>query len=246
MGRRTSWERRTEWPLIVVAMVFLAAYAWPILDPRLPSGLRRLCDLVVLGAWVSFAVDYAVRLLLSADRRAFLRTHALDLLTIVLPVLRPLRLLRLVVLIRVLNRRATASLHGRVVAYVATSAVLGIFVAALAELDAERGHADASIDDFGDALWWAATTVTTVGYGDRFPVTATGRWIAVGLMLSGIALLGAVTAAIASWLIAQVREVEQDTETVLHQEVAGLRADIANLRAAMISRTAAPEPPSSP
>jgi voltage-gated potassium channel len=69
---------------------------------------------------------------------------------------------------------------------------LVLFVAALAVLQAERGHPGGNIESFGDALWWAVTTVTTVGYGDRFPVTTTGRFVAGGLMLAGIALLGVV------------------------------------------------------
>ena len=66
-----------------------------------------------------------------------------------------------------------------------------------------------------DALWWSPTTVATVGYGDRYPVTRDGRLVAIGLMLAGIALIATVTAAIASWLVARVRDAESDTETDL-------------------------------
>jgi hypothetical protein len=59
-----------------------------------------------------------------------------------------------------------------------------------------QDQADANITTFGDALWWAATTVTTVGYGDRFPITATGRAVAVVLMLLGIAVIGVITASV--------------------------------------------------
>nr|MBA3233489.1 two pore domain potassium channel family protein [Propionibacteriales bacterium] len=81
---------------------------------------------------------------------------------------------------------------------------LVVFVAAVAMLDAERGAADANIESFGDAAWWAVTTMTTVGYGDRFPVTTEGRLIASALMLAGIALLGVVTAALASWFVERI------------------------------------------
>lgn len=73
-------------------------------------------------------------------------------------------------------------------------------------LDAEQDAKGANITTFGDALWWACTTVTTVGYGDRFPVTVQGRVVAVGLMLVGIAVVGAVTATIAAWLVSQVEQ----------------------------------------
>jgi voltage-gated potassium channel len=166
-----------------------------------------------------------------------------------LPVLRPLRLLRLVALVRVLNRKATTSLHGRVAVYVASSAALIILVAALAELDAERGRRGANIGSFWDALWWSATTVTTVGYGDRFPVTRDGRLVAIGLMLAGIALIGVVTAAIASWLIARVRDVESDAAASLSRQIAALSQEIAELKSQLgsvsivVNQTDAGRPP---
>ncbi len=80
-----------------------------------------------------------------------------------------------------------------------------IFVGSLAMLDRERADPEANIKTFGDSVWWAFTTVTTVGYGDHYPVTTLGRWIAVMMMLSGIALIGTVTATLATWLIDQIR-----------------------------------------
>jgi len=167
---------------------------------------------VTWAAWALFVIDYAARLALSHERRAFVRGNVLDLAVIALPLLRPLRLLRLVKLLSVLNRHAGGSLRGRVAVYVAGATVLVLFVASLAVLDAERGAKSATITTFGDALWWAMTTVTTVGYGDRYPITAEGRFIAGGLMLAGIALLGIVTASLASWLVDKVREVEEQVQ----------------------------------
>jgi len=148
-----------------------------------------------------------------------------------------LRLLRLVTLLNFLNRRAGDSLRGRVAVYVVGSTSLILFVSSLAVLEAEREHEGSNITTFGDALWWAMTTVTTVGYGDRYPTTVTGRFVAAGLMLAGIALLGVVTASLATWLLAKIREVEQDVESVtqrdveaLTREVQALRAEVARLR----------------
>ena len=230
--QRRVWERRAEWPLTAVAAAFLAAYAWPIIDPDLSSGWSTACDVVTWVAWGLFAVDYAVRFLLSAYRRRFVRANLIDLLIIVLPLLRPLRLLRLITMLSVVNRRASTSLHGRVAVYVVGGASLVAFCAALATLDVERDAAGANITSFGDAMWWAVTTMTTVGYGDRFPVTPAGRLVAVGLMLSGIALLGIVTATFASWLVARVTALEGEAAETQF-DVAALAAEIRRLTAAV-------------
>src|SRR4051794_6917643 len=236
--RIERWQERSEWPLAAVAVVFLVAYAWPILQPDLSPGLRTTCTVVVLVAWALFALDYVARVAMARRRLRYVGRHLLDLASVALPVLRPLRLLRLVALVRALNRKATNSLHGRVATYVATSVVLIIFVSALAELDAERGHAGANVETFGDALWWSATTVTTVGYGDRYPVTTDGRFVAIGLMLAGIALIGVVTASIASWLIESVRDAESDSQAELKRELADLHSELAEIKDALRARSA--------
>jgi voltage-gated potassium channel len=225
------WERLAEWPLTALAVLFLVAYAWPILVPDLRPSLVAGCQVVTWTAWAVFAADYGVRFCMAPSRTRFARENLLDLAVIALPLLRPLRLLRLVTLLNVVNRYAGTSLRGRVAVYVGGSSVLVITIAALAVLDAERDAEGATIRNFGDATWWALTTVTTVGYGDRFPVTGTGRVVAVGLMLAGIALLGVVTASLASWLVQRVAEVEEESQTATRADLAELVGEVAALRA---------------
>ena len=100
-------------------------------------------------------------------------------------------------------------------------------------LDNERGAKGANITNQPDALWWAATTVTTAGYGDRYPATGTGTGTLMGaaLMLCGIALLGVVTATLASWLVQQVAEVEEASQAATRRDVEALTAQVAALRA---------------
>lgn len=236
--RREAWERRTEWPLIVAAVVFLAAYARPILSPDLGSRWQTACAAAAWVVWALFAVDYAVRLALADQRWRFVRRSLFDLAMIALPLLRPLRVLRLVTLVRILNQRTSTGLRGRVAVYVSGSATLVIFCAALAVLDAERHGSDPNITTFSDALWWAATTVTTVGYGDRYPTTADGRIVATLLMLAGIALLSVVTAALAQWFVEQVQRSEAKTQSevaVLSREVERLREYLESLDAPPMS-----------
>ncbi len=92
---------------------------------------------------------------------------------------------------------------------VVVAVVILVVVAGGLVLDAERGQDEANIVNASDALWWASTTVTTVGYGDRFPTTGEGRLVGVLLMVGGIALLGVVTASIAAWFVRRFTAVEQ-------------------------------------
>jgi voltage-gated potassium channel len=202
--RVERWERRAEIPLLLLAVAFLVAYAWPIVDPGLDRDLESFFQVTTWTVWGAFAIDFFARLVLAEGRREYAIRHWYDVALITLPVLRPLRLLRLLAFLRILNRSAAGSLAGRVATYVVGAAVMSVGLGALAILDAERNAQDANITNLGDALWWATTTVTTVGYGDHFPVTTTGRFVAVALMLMGIALVGSITAAVAAWLISNV------------------------------------------
>ena len=85
-------------------------------------------------------------------------------------------------------------------------------------------------DPFGDSLWWAFTTMATVGYGDRYPTTSEGRLVAAALMVGGVALLGVVTAALASWFVDRFGQA-QKADTELLQALQQLRTEVAELRA---------------
>lgn len=235
-ARIERWDDRVDWLLAGSAAAFLIAYAWPILEPDLSSGWKTACAWVVAGTWILFGVDYLIRLALARHRWTYWWRHLPYFAMVVLPVLRPLQLLRLIVLLRALNRRAANALRGRIAIYVASATVLLVFTGALAELDAERGQTGATIESFGDALWWAITTITTVGYGDEHPVTTAGKFIAAGLMIGGIALLGTVTASIASWLLDRVRETEETAQAATRADLIALREEISALRQALEAR----------
>ena len=85
------WERATEWPLMIAAIVFLATYAVPILDPDLPTPLVDLCGWLSWITWAIFVIDFVVRLALADERVRYLIRHWYDVLVLALPLLRPLR-----------------------------------------------------------------------------------------------------------------------------------------------------------
>lgn len=196
------WSRLAEWPIAAAALVFLGVYAFLVIAE--PTGATLIAiDVALLVLWAVFAVDYLIRLSLAHPRgRWFVRNIPL-LLMVVLPFFRPLYLLRLLTVLRVLRRATGAAFRERVAIYVSVSAVIIILIGALGVLDAEQNAPGALITTFPDAVWWAIVTITTVGYGDLYPVTTLGRLIATGMMIAGIALVSSVTATFASWFVEQ-------------------------------------------
>jgi voltage-gated potassium channel len=223
--------------LLALALVFALAYAVPIVDNPADPLLTVVCTVAEWVVWGAFALDYLMRLALSPRRREFVRTHWMDLCAVVLPLLQPLRLLRLVSTLLLVGRRARMAPQIRLTTYVVGSVVGLLMFGSLAVLSVERDSPHGNIRTLGDAVWWSFTTMTTVGYGDHAPTTGLGRMIAVGLMLSGIALLGVVTANIAAWFIARFEkddvEERRQTEAIaaLTEEVRLLRAEVARLAA---------------
>ena len=226
MQRREEWLRRLEgWserPLTILAVLWLPLLLAPFLFDLSPE-----VDAAFLAAdyaiWALFAADLVAKVILATDRFGYLRRHWLDVLLVVVPILRPLRALRALRFLwavgaagrvltgceRVFSRRGTG--------YLLVSALVVIILAAAMIVAVERDDPAASITSFGDGLWWAMTTVTTIGYGDLVPRTAAGRGIAVALMLLGIAAFGLITANLAALFVeeqdddvrAELREVNE-------------------------------------
>lgn len=196
------WEQRAELPLFYASLVFLAAYSVRILAHDVDVVWREIALATMLLMWSVFAADFVVRLRLSGQRLPrFLRTRWLDAVVLLLPLLRPLRLVKLYTTLQRRRDQPVLDLYVRVIVYAGLSAVLLGWAGALAVYHQERTAPGATILTFGDAVWWVCATLTTVGYGDVTPVTAWGRTVAVGLMICGLALLGAVTGSFSSWLI---------------------------------------------
>ncbi|MFF9851945.1 potassium channel family protein [Streptomyces litmocidini] len=206
------WDRRMETPLTVTALVYLATYAVRILGHGLSEAVLDLCLALTYASWAAFVVDYVVRVRLSGlGLLRFVRHHFLDTVVVILPLLRPLRVVSVYDQVQRRRDRPRLTLHARVMAYAGMTAGLLGFAGALTVYQFEYDAPGATIRTFGDAVWWACATLATVGYGDVTPVTSMGRLTAVGMMGVGLALLGAVTGSFSSWLIqAFTREDERE------------------------------------
>jgi len=241
--RLARYERRMEWPLATVALAFLALFSIDVLCQ--PQGAADAALMYAMFfCWGVFGADYLIRLGLAEARLRWFVRHLLDLAIIVLPALRPLRLLSLAVVINVLQRAIGHTIRGKVIVYSACGALIIIYSASLAILEAERGvHPDHRFANLGDALWWSVTTVTTVGYGDTVPTTVTGRFVAVALMIAGVSLLGVVTATLASWIVERVAAEDTTNRAATAAQIEELRDEIRELSEAL--RRSASEHPRS-
>lgn len=228
LTRLERWDKRTDLPLAGVAIIFLALYSVKVLV-RPQGGADKAVDIALLLVYCIFVVDYGVRLYLADPRGRWFVRHLWELPIIVLPFLRPLRLLSLAVVVSALQRAVGETIRGKVIVYTACGAVAIVYAASLAILDVEGTRPESKIHTLGDALWWATTTVTTVGYGDLSPVTPAGKLVAVALMIGGIALVGSVTATLASWIVQRVAMEEAAEEVATRAQIEELREEIRRL-----------------
>lgn len=198
-----------EPPLLIVSLVFLVAYSWQVIGMTTGS-TDSLLESVIFMTWVIFLVDYIITMALTEKGKRWTAMNIVNLAVVILPVFRTLRLLRVVTLLRVFNRSASMVFRKKLMLYIVGTSTLLTYIGALAVFDAERHDPDANIANFGDALWWAFITISTVGFGDRFPVTSEGRLIAVGLIISGVSLLGLITVTMGTWVMSMLKEIHDE------------------------------------
>jgi voltage-gated potassium channel len=220
------FESQTALPMLILAVISVPLLVAPLLFD-LHEGVRSTIVALDWFIWAAFAVEYGIRLYLAPTKWSFIRGNVLDLLVVALPLLRPLRLARSARFLRlgqvarvtVMGARATEAakdvVRKRRVNTTLLTAVIATIGAAFAVLELERASDDRNITSLPDALWWAITTVTTVGYGDRFPTTSGGRAIAAILMVVGIALFGMLAATISAIFVS--KDVDNDLEPRLEQ-----------------------------
>lgn len=203
--------------LCIYVLIALAAVTFFKLDPAVESILNQVDTAVC----ILFLIDFCVRLILAKSKWEYLQWGWLDLISSI-PLVEPLRwgrfarVLRILRLLRglragkqlvefLLNRRADS-------AFLATSfTALLITVCSSIAIYSFESEVNSNIQSRDDALWSAIVTITTVGYGDHYPVTSAGRIVAVITMVSGVGLFGAFTGFVASWFL-EPSEAAQESE----------------------------------
>jgi voltage-gated potassium channel len=223
------FERQTTWPSLILAVASLPLIIIPIAWDLAPS-TESTYFAIDWFIWAYFALEYLTRLYLSPRKGVFFRKNVLDLVIVLLPFLRPLRIARSARLLRILGLSRAAAYLGRGakaaqnllsdhrVNFTLLLAMAATVGTAVIVLEFERGEPDAGIADLPDAIWWAITTVTTVGYGDEFPITAGGRAVGAVLMVIGIALFGVLAATISAFFVRKDVSSDVDPQLVAIEE----------------------------
>ena len=219
-SKLVTWRKWTDIPLLIIAIGSLPLLLLEIISHRLTSGDKTFLLIVNLTVFLAYAIDYLVEFLVTPEKGRYVRSEWSSLLIVIaqlfailpamsfLGFLRGARALRVVSsFTRIIGISMASRSQGReILKKRATSFAFGLagftlITSAVGFTLAEDVGKDGRIQSFFDALWWSGATITTVGYGDIYPITAAGRIIAIFTMLVGISTLAVVTARIAQFLI---------------------------------------------
>lgn len=236
MARLFTYEKHTSTLMLVLAFVYILLYAVEVLgvdfSPTILNPVVWISNII----WLSFIADLSIRTYLAPNRLQYLAKHPIDVLAVVLPAFRSLRALRIITAGQWILTRGSHATVGRTSIAILAGAGLLAFVGALAMLEAERSDPSASITTFGSAIWWAFVTMSTVGYGDVYPVTEAGRFVAVMMMVVGVSLLGLVSATLASALLLKLRGEERSDQQVLLDRITHLENQLNEISSLLRNR----------
>ncbi len=187
--------------LTLLALAFLVAFSVPAFFPEISNSTQAQIEIIQWVCWFAFALDLVAGVISADSKKQYLYRHPLEIASVFLPFLRPLRLMRVISFGSLAIQKIAIGRQFAITVKVAITALFVAYISAVQITISERNVDGSNIKSFEDGLWWAVTTVTTVGYGDRFPTTTEGRLLAVLLMLVGISLVGVITASVASWFV---------------------------------------------
>ena len=187
--------------LTVLALAFLIAFSYPAFVDPIPTSTQTLLNIVQWVSWIAFAIDLIYGLSKSENKVKYLKKHPLEIAAVLFPFLRPLRLMRVISFGGLAIQKIAIGRQFAITIKVLIASIFIAYISAVQITISERAVEGSNIKNFGDGLWWAITTVTTVGYGDRYPTTTEGKLLAVALMFMGISLVGVITASVAAWFV---------------------------------------------
>ena len=225
-----AWEERSSRPMFVASVLYLLAFAAPIMSTRIQEPYDAYLNIIQMILWGLFAADYCIRLYLAPRRLYFITHNLMNLAIVLLPAWRIVSFLAMIYMTANRQYKRLSELAMKLFGYTA----IFIIMFALAIYSVESSEPGAMIRDLPTAYWWTFTTLATVGYGDVYPITGIGRVIAVVVMLYGVGMVAVATGALASWIIEKIggREEQEYPATKadvddLHQEISELRALLA-------------------
>jgi len=187
--------------LTALALCFLVAFSYPAFSANVTPFMKSLIDAVQWICWLAFALDLFYGIWKAENKKKYLKHHPLEIVSVLLPFLRPLRLMRVISFGGLAIQKVAVGRQIAITFKVVLTAFFVAYISAVQITIIERTVEGSNIKNFSDGLWWAVTTVTTVGYGDRYPTTTEGRFLAVLLMIMGISLVGVITASVAAWFV---------------------------------------------
>lgn len=232
MTRREHWLQRydhyTEYPLFVLSLAFLIGFIL-VIDSGSNSEYQDTGQFLMNISWMAFLTDYVIRFSLATRHLYFVTHNVIQGLAVLVP---PLRILLLGQVVQTMTSGAKRRFRGRVRIYALYLTTLTVVVAAVLVSMFERNSPDANIRSLGDALWWTTETISTVGYGDFYPVTTGGRLVAIALFVNGIALLSAVTATIAAKVLDYDDDSGQESDVSLvdlHHRLSNIESQLSAL-----------------
>ena len=187
-------ERRTELPLMLASFALMpiitGLYFWDLSPVE-----TRIYTVLEIAIWALFAIIFIIKLAIAPSKLGYLRRNWPEALLVLIPVLRPLRIIAAIMfVVRDASRWRHLVTFETLIAY----GIGIVLLAATIVTTAEQNAVGANIQSFPDALYWSLVTVSTVGYGDHYPVTVVGKFTAVALMFFGIGIFAGIVAAIVS------------------------------------------------
>lgn len=222
-----AWEERSSRPMFVASVLYLLAFAAPIMSTRIQEPYDGYLNILQLILWGLFAADYCIRLYLAPRRLYFITHNLMNLAIVLLPAWRIVSFLAMIYMTANRQYKRLSELAVKLFGYTA----IFIIMFALAIYSVESSEPGAMIRDLPTAYWWTFTTLATVGYGDVYPVTGIGRVIAVVVMLYGVGMVAVATGALASWIIEKIGGREEQEYPATKADVDDLRQEISELRA---------------